>query len=58
MAKGKSNTKKRRLRKKHNSQNFMPAIQSNPTLHEDNIEKLPKIFMDCKAKLNDRDINT
>ena len=57
MTKGKSNRKKRRERKRHNSLNFMPAIQPNPTLHEDNIEKLPKILLDCQAKLDDGDIN-
>jgi len=57
MTKGKSNRKKRRGRKSHNSPDFMPPIQPNPTLHEDNIDKLPKILVDCQAKLNDGDIN-
>ena len=57
MTKGKSSRKKRRGRKRHNSQDFMPAIQPDPTLHEDNIDHLPKVLVDCQAKLNDKDIN-
>lgn len=57
MTKGKSDRKKRRGRKRHNSSNFMPVIQPNPTLHEDYIDKLPNILVDCQAKLGDGDIN-
>ena len=35
----------------------MPAIQPNPTLHVNNIDKLPKILVDCQVKLDDGDIN-
>ena len=57
MTKGKTKRKKRHLRQKHSASNFMPTIQPNPTLNKDSIDKLPKIFVDCQAKLADRDIN-
>lgn len=53
----KKNRKTRRIRKRHNASNFMPTIQPNPTLNKDNIDKLPKIIVDCQADLDDRDIN-
>ena len=56
MTKGKSNKKKRRARKRHNASNFMPTIQPKPTLNEDNIDKLPKILVDCQADLDDSDV--
>jgi hypothetical protein len=57
MKKENSTRKKRREKKRHNSPDFMPAIQPNPTLHEDNIDKLPKVLVDCHAKLDDGDFN-
>jgi hypothetical protein len=51
------NRKKHPVRKRHNASDFMPAIQPNPTLNEDNIEKLPKISMDCAVELDDGDID-
>ncbi|CAB1082635.1 hypothetical protein D1AOALGA4SA_10237 [Olavius algarvensis Delta 1 endosymbiont] len=57
MTKRKTSRKKRGGRKRHNSPDFMPEIQPDPTLHEDNIDKLPKILIDCQAKLDDGDIN-
>ena len=49
-------TKRKSNKKRHNSPDFMPAIKPKPTLHEDDIDKLPKILVDCEAKLGDEDI--
>ena len=35
----------------------MPSIMPNPTLSKDNIDKLPKIQVDCQAKLDEMDIS-
>jgi hypothetical protein len=50
-------TKKHKERKRHSASNFMPPILPNPTLHTDNTDKLPKIILDCRTKIDDKDIN-
>ena len=57
MAKMKTHKEKRNKRKKHSASNFMPAIETNPTLNKDNIDQLPKIIVDCNTDLSDADIN-
>jgi hypothetical protein len=57
MTKGKTKRSKRHKRKRHSASNFMPAIQPNPTLNNDKIDKLPKIIVDCQTDLDDEDIN-
>lgn len=48
---------KRHSRKRYNVHNSIPAIQPNPTLDINNIDKLPKIILDCQANLSTSDIN-
>ncbi len=57
MIKGKTKRSKRHKRKRHSASNFMPTIQPNPTLNKDKIDKLPIIIVDCRAELDDGDIN-
>ena len=57
MAKMKIHKNNINKRNKHSASNFMPAIYPNPTLNNDNVDKLPKIILDCSVNLSNADIN-
>lgn len=47
----------RKKKKKHNASNYMPPIQPDPTLNRDNIDKLPKIKVNCETDISIKDLN-